>query len=294
MASVQRAPEMLVSIVLPTHNGARYIGQSIESCVNQTHRSWELIIVDDGSTDDTAAAIARYADARIRVIRHKKNRGLSAALNTGFASARGDFLTWTSDDNYYHPAALERMLTFLGAHPHVDFVYTDHECVDDAGRVTHYFEVAPPEVLLTDNHVGACFLYRRRVCEVIGPYAEDIRLAEDYDYWLRVSMSFRMAPLHENLYCYRVHPQSLTSRSSRNAVRAAMNRSLARHLPALAWADATAKAAAFMKHARRAQREGRVADVVRYLTLSASAAPSWVVCHAARRLARLTVGVFSR
>jgi glycosyltransferase involved in cell wall biosynthesis len=295
MALADRVGVDLVSIVLPTHNGARYIEQSINSCLNLTYRNWELVIVDDGSTDDTPSKIARYADDRIRVIRHAMNRGLSAALNTGFASARGDFLTWTSDDNYYRPVALERMLTFLREHPEVDFVYADYEFVDEAGVRAYYFEVQPPlEGLLHGNCVGGCFLYRRRVYEVVGRYAEDIALAEDYDYWLRVSISFRMAPLHENLYCYRLHAQSLTSRFPPTTVTAAMNKSLRRHLREIPWADARMRASVYMNEARRALFEGRMADLVRYLTLSVSLAPGWAISHVAVRLGRLTAGVFSR
>ena len=87
----------LVSIVLPTHNGARYLEQAVQSCLDQTYRNWELIIVDDASTDETPALIARLvaADSRIRSIRNEVNQKLPGALNTGFAQARGEYLTWT-------------------------------------------------------------------------------------------------------------------------------------------------------------------------------------------------------
>src|SRR3989304_1114440 len=102
-----------VSIVLPTYNGARYIRQSIDSCVHQTYRNIELIIVDDASTDNTPEIIASYKDERIKYFRHEKNMGLPHALNAGFAEANGDCLTWTSDDNYYAKEAIEKMLSFL-------------------------------------------------------------------------------------------------------------------------------------------------------------------------------------
>lgn len=290
MAFAEGAGTDLISIVLPTHNGAPYIQQSIQSCLSQTYRHWELVIVDDASTDDTASRIARCADNRIRVVRHATNRGLPAALNTGFSSARGDFLTWTSDDNYYRPAALERMLTFLHEHPGADFVYADYEIVDGAGATTRSLEVQPPEHLLYDNMIGACFLYRRRVYEAMGRYSEDIALAEDYDYWLRVSTAFRMAPLHENLYSYRVHAQSLTSQSPRAAVKVAMRKSLARHLRAIPWADARTKAAVCMKEARLAGSERRFAESIRYLALAFGLAPGWATVHAGGWLGRLTAG----
>src|SRR5690606_22425727 len=111
-----------VSIVLPTYNGARYLAQSIESCINQTYTQWELIIVDDASTDDTPAIISHYVqlDSRIRTVRHSTNRKLPAALNTGFDMARGEYFTWTSDDNYYRPEALGVMVAFLESRADVD------------------------------------------------------------------------------------------------------------------------------------------------------------------------------
>jgi len=107
----------LITIVLPTHNGVRYLRQSVESCLSQTHRELELIVVDDGSTDGTPEMIASFDDPRIVRVRNAPNLGLPASLNVGFTRARGDYLTWTSDDNWYELNALERMLDFLAEKP---------------------------------------------------------------------------------------------------------------------------------------------------------------------------------
>ena len=100
-----------MTIVLPTYNGDRYLGESIASCLGQTYSSLELLVVDDGSTSDIRGIVEAAKDDRIRYIRHPENRGLSMALNTGFAASRGEYLTWTSDDNRYHPEAIARMVT---------------------------------------------------------------------------------------------------------------------------------------------------------------------------------------
>ena len=100
----------LVSIVLPVYNGARFLAEAIQSCLAQTYPHWELIVVDDCSTDDSPQIVAGFAadDARIRVIRHAHNRKLPGALNTGFDAARGEYLTWTSDDNLLPPRGAGR------------------------------------------------------------------------------------------------------------------------------------------------------------------------------------------
>lgn len=95
----------LISIVLPIYNGEKYMKQSIDSVINQTYANWELLIVDDGSTDNTAAIAREYAekDNRIKYYKNPQNMRLPKTLNRGFSLATGDYLTWTSDDNYYYP-----------------------------------------------------------------------------------------------------------------------------------------------------------------------------------------------
>ena len=115
-----------VSIILPVYNGARYLAQAIDSCLNQTYRNIELIIVDDCSTDETPAIVRSYTDPRIRYVRNKTNRRLPQSLNIGFALATGEYLTWTSDDNEFLPHAIETMLKILMEDKAVDFVYSDY------------------------------------------------------------------------------------------------------------------------------------------------------------------------
>ena len=225
----------LVSIVLPTYNGSRYLREAIDSCLAQTYRNWELIIVDDCSTDASAEIVAEYTsrDSRVRCIRHEINKKLPAALNTGHAAARGEYLTWTSDDNRFLPAAIEEMTRFLQEHPAVGVVYTDCVLIDDAGRYMGDFPALPASRLAYVDAVGACFLYRRTVYETLGGYDVDLFLAEDYEYFLRAYRHFELAPLHKTLYEYRWHGQSLTNSANRLAIRTSAERALRRHLPHL-------------------------------------------------------------
>ena len=211
-----------VSAVLPTHNGSRYIDRAIESVVGQTFADWELILVDDASTDDTPAKIDAWAgrDERIRTVHLKENRKLPGALNEGFRLAKGDYLTWTSDDNWYAPEAFARMLDVLQTRPPVDVVYAAMTEVDQAGSTTATLPVLAPQELAVTNCVGACFLYRRSVHHTLNGYREDLFLAEDYDFWLRASLDFRLEPLDELLYFYRKHSGSLTEQRTEAMARA--------------------------------------------------------------------------
>lgn len=215
-------PSVKVSVVLPTYNGSKYIRRSIESCLNQTHANLELLIVDDASNDGTGSIVNEYCDSRIRYFRHEQNRRVAEALNTGFQNATGDYFTWTSDDNYYADNAIEEMVRFLQTYPQIDFVYAENNIVDEGNTTWTGGTVRrnePAESLSIANFVGACFLYTRKVYETIGRYNPKTFLAEDYDYWVRVSNQFRMQRLFRRLYYYRFHKDSLTSKFTAEEVR---------------------------------------------------------------------------
>jgi len=201
-----------VSIILPTHNGSHYIHQSVESCLNQTYANIELIVINDGSTDDTEKIIDAFADERIHQTILPKNQGIVSALNLGFLKSTGDFLTWTSDDNYYALNAIEVMLKVLTEKKDVDFVYSNYHMIDEENKALRAGHVEEPEGLDEDNYIGGCFLYRRKVYEEIGDFNFEAFLAEDYDYWLRVRAKFPMKRLEDFLYYYRMHDTSLTSK----------------------------------------------------------------------------------
>lgn len=277
-----------VTIVLPTYNGARHLAEAIDSCLAQTFADWELIVVDDASTDDSGAIAETYArrEARVRVVRHSVNRQLPASLNTGFAASRGQLLTWTSDDNAYRPQALETLVAFVDERPRIDLVYSAYTVVDDDGHILDRVRARPLATLIERNCVGASFLYRRKVYEGIGDYAEDLRLAEDYDYWLRAAARFRLAPLDRDLYLYRAHSASLTSISS-DAVKLRMrDRALARNLPALAWVPAARKGELFRALARRAWGRGDRATAMVYGLRSLRWAPRQAAETILRRLTK--------
>jgi len=210
-------PQLKVSIVLPVYNGAKYLRESIQSCLDQTHRNLQLVIVDDCSTDETPKIIKEFAerDYRVTSIRNKTNLHLPGALNVGFRNSTGDLLSWTSHDNCYAPDAIEKLVRQLCSVPNVGLVYSAFRHIDERGRVDPRIVYLPhPSLLPVVNSVGPCFLYRRAVYDSIGDYDEKVEYQEDYDYWLRVSKRFRLMRLHVPLYYYRRNPESMTARRS--------------------------------------------------------------------------------
>lgn len=218
----------LVSVVLPVYNGEKYIREAIGSVLAQTYQSWELIVVDDGSTDQSPAIAREYAekDGRIRVV-SQENQKLPKALNNGFSLARGEFYSWISADNRYLPEFLEKMVEELQKNPKADMVFGNQYLIDDAGkRITGHgwFEIPPgsgavcfpPATPLlnkvANNTIGGAFLYRAGCDRVLGGYSPHLFLLEDYDYFMRMNSLFRIRHRKgEPLYEYRFHPDSLTA-----------------------------------------------------------------------------------
>lgn len=273
----------LVSVVLPVYNGERYLAESIQSCLDQTYQQWELIIVDDASTDSTpeivASCASRDGHGRIRYLRHETNKRLPGALNSGFATARGELLTWTSDDNRYRPDALAEMVSVLVSHPDIDYVYSDYDVIDADGNVVRSDIVAPPLRLIQMYDGVPSFLYRRSVYETVGEYADDLFLAEDYDFFLRVVASgCPMHPLHKRLYEYRIHTGSL-SKEQRGRTFAAAERALLRNLPKFQPAGAKLRGGLLLYLASLAAWRKDYRRAIAYSAAAARYAPLHVLAH---------------
>ena len=201
------ADKPLVSIVLPTYKRAHVLKSAIQSVLNQTYTNWELIVVDDNSPDATREVVASFSDPRIRYVRNEPNLKLPRALNKGFSLARGEYLTWTSDDNLYAETAIQRMVETLQG-GNCDFIYADYYLfadVDATGRPLdiHHDKLPNKVQLEKGNHIGACFMYTRGVYAAVGEYDPELFLVEDYDYFMRIAKRFRLCHIPEPLYYFR-------------------------------------------------------------------------------------------
>ena len=207
-----------ISIVMPVYNGEKYLRESIESIREQTCQNWELILVNDCSTDNSPAIMQEYEkkDSRIKVVHNSQNKKLPGSLNIGFEHAAGEYFTWTSDDNRYKPRALERMAAILENDAGIGLVYADMDYIDEEGNKTGEVS-SEAENLYYNDCVGACFLYRSEAAKKVGGYRSDWFLVEDYEYWLRMAEKHVIYHLPDNLYEYRYHGASLTE-TKRNEI----------------------------------------------------------------------------
>ncbi|MBM4431393.1 MAG: glycosyltransferase [Chloroflexi bacterium] len=202
-----------VSIVLPTYNQAHYLPAALDSVFAQTYSDYELIVVNDGSTDRTAEVLADYQQRHEFTAIRQENQGLPRALNAGFAQAHGDYLTWTSSDNVMLPEMLSVLVQALDKDPSVGLVYADRYLMDEEGRDLGCFNTPDydPYLLLHANLVHCCFLYRRECMERVGGYDPEFIYGEDWEYWIRISLYYRMKRVPQALYRYRFHGTSMTS-----------------------------------------------------------------------------------
>lgn len=202
-----------VSVVLPTYNHRHFLPRAIGSLLAQSYRDFELIVVNDGSSDGTREFLDGLTDPRL-VIVHQENGRLPKALNAGFARARGELFTWVSADNYCAPMFLAALVAALDGEPDAGFAYSAFAWIDAQDRITgiHRGQEVTYRSLLKQNPGLASFLYRRRCAEAVGQYDPALDGAEDWDMWLRIAERFPSVYVPEVLYYYRLHDDSMTVR----------------------------------------------------------------------------------
>ncbi len=217
---MQKKP--IVSVVIPAYNAALYLSQAIESVLAQTYLAVEVIIVDDGSIDNTCVIIEKYSREMLGVVSgvYQKNKGLSAARNAGIRAARGEYIAFLDADDLFLPPKLERQIAYLEAHPECSLCYCDlwhfYEKEPDRMLKLNYIYYSYDDVfshLLWKNFINPLsVVLRRSVFDHYGYFNESMRRSEDWDYW--ISISYAGAQLYflpEILAKYRMHEGSLTN-----------------------------------------------------------------------------------
>lgn len=207
-----------ITVGIPVFNGARYLAEAIESALGQTYDCTEVIVVNDGSTDEGAtAAIARGYRDRIHYI-EQENRGVGGAMNTVLRHMTGDFFTWLSHDDVWLPHKLEAQLAFYNKIAKKDAIlFSDYFLIDEAGKIFHktnlpkdkYFE--RPMLPLLRGGINGCTLFvPTRLMHEFGPFKESLRFVQDYDLWNKILGQYEFFLQPEPLVRYRIHPEQGT------------------------------------------------------------------------------------
>lgn len=208
-----------VSVVIPTFNRAKYILESINSVLNQTFTDYEIIVVDDGSTDDTFEKLEQLIENGTIRYYHQQNSGESAARNHGIREAKGKYVAFLDSDDLFLPSKLEKQVTFLNKYPDIGFVHSWYSKFNDGGdhlgiRDTSIFAGRfYPEILLIWSVLLAvpCVMVRREVLGEIGEFDEKQFWGPDLDLWRRITRFYPIGVIPEVLSKIRVHPGNISA-----------------------------------------------------------------------------------
>ncbi len=211
----------LVSVVMSVYNGGAFVGDAIESILRQTLSDFELIVVDDASTDDSSAVLAGFRDSRLRVLKNGRNMGLARSLNRAITSALGAYIARQDADDLSLPNRLELEAEFLRRHSEVGLVGSPAIVINEAGADTGVWGVPCADIdikwtlLFCNPFVHTSVMFRRTAVESAGAYSEDSRCAytEDYDLWLRLAVTSELANLQAPLVQWRDRTGSVSSRN---------------------------------------------------------------------------------
>lgn len=210
----------MVSVVMPVYNSEKYLNESIDSVLNQTYKNIELIVIDDGSTDNSSTIVNQYANRLVYI--KQDNKGVAAARNAGIAVSKGTYIAFIDSDDIWDKKKVEIQREILDRNPNIGLVYSDHATFDDNGiifrNVAKGRGMSRPSGDIFFDLILCCLfqtstvMVRRGLLEKVGLFNVDYRSGEDYDLWLRIASCSEVAYAPHVLAMYRQHPLSITNK----------------------------------------------------------------------------------
>ncbi|TCL60281.1 glycosyl transferase family 2 [Hydrogenispora ethanolica] len=206
----------LVSVIIPVYNHEEFVGQAIQSVLSQNYNPIEILVVDDGSTDNTRKIVQSFG-SHIRYI-YKNNGGTSSALNVGIKSARGNYICWLSSDDLFLQTKVQKQIRMFQIHSGLGMIYTDWYETDENANITKLYR--SPELLtrreaaltlLKGNCInGSTIMVKAECFKKVGYFKENYIQAHDHEMWLRLCRYYRFGHIHEPLLLYRRHHKNLS------------------------------------------------------------------------------------
>jgi glycosyltransferase involved in cell wall biosynthesis len=215
LSPIKKRP--LVSIIIPTYNCSRYLPETVRSVIAQTYTNWELIIVDDGSSDDTRKVCDEFLSNQHITYHFRNNAGVSAARNYGYSIAKGDLIAYLDSDDLWEPGNLKDKIEYLERHQQVGLVHGDMQVIDSSskptGDVLSGREGAILEDLLLWNGTNipgpSSILVRREAIDAIGGFDPELSTAADQDFFFRCASMFLVGRVNKVSGSYRVHEDNM-------------------------------------------------------------------------------------
>lgn len=222
-----------VSIIMPVYNAEKYVADSIKSVLNQTFNDFELIIINDGSTDKSEKIIKQFDDSRIKYFRFNKNKGKCAAVNFCIKKSKGKYLQFFDADDIMLNHKLDLQVQILDSDSTIGLIYSDAWKMSEYGKIIGPYVVPSStnkkitdsfvynkfdyEKLKQINYIPACStMFTKKAVNKAGLFDKRLKAAEDWDMWLRIAEKFKVFYLHVPVYCYRYYGQSLSRRLRKN------------------------------------------------------------------------------
>lgn len=210
---------LLVSIIMPVYNGQKFISKSIESVLAQSYKNWELIIINDGSTDMTEEVVIKFQNLTNKIkYFYKANEGQVKATNFGILKSNGEYISFLDSDDLWEPDKLKKQVNFISQNKNIDFLYSKYNSIDENGNVlftnishdciNHYMN------LLKRCYIGRLtVIVKKSILIELNLFDESLHSTDDWDMWIRISNKFKLSFLDEVIASYRIHPQSMSKNS---------------------------------------------------------------------------------
>lgn len=219
-----------VSVVIPTYNHARYVTQAVESVLSQNYDNLEVLVIDDGSTDDTAQRIEGFRN-KMQYI-YKQNGGAPNALNYGLVRATGDYICWLSADDMFLEGKIAKQVQLMEDNPQVGFCYTSFIVINGNGVKQYAVDSAfyPTRQAMVLNLIKGCFIngssvmMRRSALEKVGFFDEGLPQAHDYELWFRLLRHYLCGFINEYLLAYRWHGENMSLHPDSECIRIVQER----------------------------------------------------------------------
>ena len=207
-----------VSVIIPTYNRAEFIYLAITSVLNQTFQDYEIVIVDDGSTDNTVSVVNGFSCDKVRYIKHDRNKGEAESRNTGIKSSQGEFIAFIDDDDEWLPEKLDDQIKLMSqCGKQVGGIYTGILTIDrESGDIVDQIIPQKRGYIYNDLLVENCvftpstILLRRECFEKVGLFDRNIKYGPDYDMWIRIAKEYQFEYIKEPLVRYYIHNNKLS------------------------------------------------------------------------------------
>ncbi len=216
--NADKAPK--VTVVIPAYNAIGYIAETMETLLAQTYQDFEVVVVNDGSTDDTPQWVSKLSqkEPKVRLI-SQANKGLPGARNTGIKESRGEYIAILDADDLWESTKLQKQVDSLDSNPEAGLCYTWTALADDQGKATGRVVASHAEgnvwEQLTEMNIVCCGstpMIRRHCFETVGFFSEDLRFSEDWDMWLRIAAQYSFVVVKEPLIRYRQHLNNMSKK----------------------------------------------------------------------------------